>query len=138
MTFILIAALLLAVYIFSRMYNGSTIKDPIPAKETYNEVPESIPLFIKDWTLLDFTLKFGPQMQVGQGTRSNGETYHLCRFIKDDGSITRVYFFSQLGELTLAEIKARKNELYIGQMSSGKYYLHDKNVTAWETVDLGL
>lgn len=116
---------------------GSTI-EPEPAPQPIPTPPTDQSLFIQDWSLLDFALEFGPQMQVGQATNKNGETYHLCRFIKKDGSITRVYFFSQLGELTPAEITARKNELYVGLMSSGKYYLHDKNVKAWEIVELGI
>ena len=133
-TFILVAVLLSAAYFSLRKPKESPKEAPILSEESL----EHSSLFLRDWPLLDFALEFGPQMQVGQGTRSNGETYHLCRFIKEDGSITRVYFFSQLGELTPAKIQARKNELYVGQMSSGKYYLHDKNIKDWKTVDLGI
>lgn len=133
-TSVLVVALLSAAYFFLRKPKESPNEAPILSKES----SEPSSLFLRDWPLLDFVLEFGPQMQVGQGTRSTGETYRICRFIKEDGSITRVYFFSQLGELTPSEIQARKNELYVGQMSSGKYYLHDKNVKDWKTVDLGI
>lgn len=95
--------------------------------------PESSSLFINDYPLVEFVKLFGPKIQIGTHTK-NDKTYHDCRFINSKGMITKVSFFSQLGELTKEEIKNRKDELYVGQMKSGKYYIHDENVRPWEEV----
>ena len=97
--------------------------------------PESSGLFINDYPLVEFVKLFGSKMQIGTHTK-NGKAYRDCRFINSKGMITKVRFFSQLGELTKEEIKDRKDELYVGKMESGKYYLHDERVKPWETVDL--
>lgn len=92
-------------------------------------------VFEERWTLLDFARKYGPNMQVDTSTKVNGYRTS-CRFIKKDGTITYVRFFSQLGILTASDISKRKNELYIGKVSSGNFYLYAGNVKAWETVEL--
>lgn len=102
----------------------------------YDEVPPLDNVFEESWTLLDFARKYGPNMQVYTSTKANGYR-PFCRFIKKDGTITYVRFFSQLGILTASEISKRKNELYIGKVvSSGNFYLYAGNVKAWETVEL--
>lgn len=92
-------------------------------------------IFEESWTLLDFARKYGPNMQVDTSTKANGYR-PSCRFIKKDGTITYVRFFSQLGILTASEISKRKNELYIGKVYSGNFYLYSGNVKVWETVEL--
>lgn len=105
-------------------------------KESINSHKKSS-LFVEDYTLLDFVRKFGPKMQIGEHTY-NGKVFHTCRFIKSNGEITDVRFFSQLGELTKEQIRDRKAKLFVGKMKSGKYYLHDDNVEEWEEVDFNL
>ena len=92
-------------------------------------------IFIEDYTLLDFARNHG-NMSVGKFTNNQGKTYHKCLFTKEDGISTSVSFFSQLGELTPQEIKDRKYELFVGQMKSGKYYLHAKDINLWEDVNI--
>lgn len=110
------------------VFNRSSIvfKDEVLPKDT---------VFEESWTLLDFARMYGPNMQVDASTKANGYR-PSCRFIKKDGTITYVRFFSQLGILTASEISKRKNELYIGKVSSGNFYLHAGNVKTWETVEL--
>lgn len=92
-------------------------------------------LFPNKWTLMEFARNFG-HMQIGEFRNEYGIIYHKCSFTKEDGSIIYVSFFSQLGELTPEEVKNRKDELFVGQMESGKYYLYAKGVKAWEDVCL--
>lgn len=116
------------IYFVFKSKNRSSIvfKDEVLPKDT---------VFEESWTLLDFARMYGPNMQVDASTKANGYR-PSCRFIKKDGTITYVRFFSQLGILTASEISKRKNELYIGKVSSGNFYLHAGNVKAWETVEL--
>ncbi len=93
-------------------------------------------IFMKDWSLIDFTKEYGPKMQVGRFTKFNGKSYHKCIFTKDDGTQTFVRFFPQLGELTATEISNRKDELKVGLTVSKRFYLHSDNVEIWENVNL--
>lgn len=106
------------------------------SKELTNSHKKSS-LFVEDYTLLDFVREFGPKMQIGEHTY-NDKVFHTCRFIKPNGDITDVRFFSQLGELTKEQIRNRKDELFVGKMKSGRYYLHDENMKEWEEVDFSL
>ena len=109
-------------------------EDPSPQENKENK-----PLFIQTWTLLNFARECGPKMQVREYTNNlTGESFKLCVFIDNYGKETTIRFLSQLGELTPSEISARKNDLKVGRMSNGKYYLYDKNPSEWETIDLGL
>lgn len=96
--------------------------------------------FVKDWTLIDFRRKFGPRMQVGISTNSiTKEKFPNCRFLDESGKTsTYVGFYSQLGSLTAKEIKENKYNLFVGQNSKGKYYLHDNNITKYEVVNLNI
>lgn len=96
------------------------------------------PLFIQAWPLLDFAREYGPKMQVGMFYSKEGKPFHKIQFVDKNGKATPACFFSQLGELTPSEISARKDELKIGMMPNGKYYLHDGNIKEWEDIDLGL
>lgn len=94
-------------------------------------------LFIENWTLIDFARTYGPTMEVGTFTNSiTGEDFKICRFTDKDGKQTDVIFFSQLGELTPEEIAQKKNELKIGKMQNGKYYLHNGKIEMWQAVNL--
>lgn len=98
---------------------------------------ENNPLFLQDWTLIDFAKKFGPKMGIRTYTNNtSGEVFKVCIFCSPSGVETFVRFFSQLGELTPVEISQRKNELKVGRMSNGKYYLHDNNIKIWEDITL--
>ena len=94
------------------------------------------PLFVEDWPLLDFARANG-KMQVGDFiSKDTNEEFKACIFTKKDGSRIFVGFFSQLGELTPAEISRRKDELKVGLMSNGYYYLHDNNIKLWKDINL--
>ena len=95
-------------------------------------------LFIQTWSLLDFAKQYGPKMQVGIFHTKEGKSFRKIQFVDKNDKCTPACFFSQLKELTSSEISARKNELKIGKMSNGKYYLHDNNIREWEDIDLGL
>lgn len=100
------------------------------------EIPDQ-PLFIENWSLLDFARQYG-KMRVAKFTNSKTEEpFKICVFTKD-GSDTKVYFFSQLGVLTPTEISQRQRELQIGKTANGKLYLHNGNVRKWQDVDLDL
>lgn len=123
------------VYLVYRYYygNGDFIDEIMNAPE---EKTEENTLFYEDLDLISFSLEYGPKMQVGKLKNKDGKTFHICRFINEQGKETRVYFFSQLGELTPTEIEQKKQELYVGKMINGKYYLHGKDSVAWENVAL--
>lgn len=104
-------------------------------EEEINIMTDEDKLFLSKWTLLDFIKAFG-HMKIGEFKDEYGIVFHKCFCTKGDGTITEVSFFSQLGELTSQEIKDRKDELFIGQMDSGKYYLYSKGVKAWEDIIL--
>lgn len=93
------------------------------------------PVFIEDYTLLEFAKKFGHKMQIGEFTDSEGKIYHKCRFVNGNTE-TWVSFFSQMKELTALEIAQKKYELKVGKRPNGKYFLHDANVKPWQDVDL--
>lgn len=90
-------------------------------------------IFIKDWSLLSFAKTFGPKMQVGSFTEEiYNIIYRACVFTKSNGTKTYVYFFHELGELSPQEIKDRKNELYIGKVPNGDYFLYSKSNKGWK------
>lgn len=109
-----------------------------PIEYSEKESPEKeTPVFIEDYPLLEFAKKFGPKMQVGEFTDSEGKIFHKCRFINGNTE-TWISFFSQMGELTASEIAQKKHELKVGKRPNGKYFLHDANVKPWQDVDLTL
>ena len=66
------------------------------------------------------------------------EHFSSCVFIDPNEVITLVAFSSNLGELTPAEIAARKDDLQVVQLESGTYKLCKAGHDTWEDVDLGL
>lgn len=102
------------------------------------DIPVEDIVFIKDWPLLSFAKTFGPKMQVGSFTEEiYNIIYKACVFTKSDGTKTYVYFFHELGELSPQEIKDRKNELYIGKVPNGDYYLYSKDNKGWRVDNSG-
>lgn len=153
---LLVIIVLVIVFIYkNNHYNNTSISKPHPSTTptthtapttpttntppTKPTSPASLPssLFCENWQLLAFALKFGPTMQVGICHDSNDNPFHTIRFIKPDGTVTYVYFFSQLGVLSPSEISRRKHSLWIGRNENNRYYLYDE-VREWEEVNLGI
>ena len=77
----------------------------------------------QSWPLMEFARMKG-KMQVGTFTNnSTGEKYKSAVFTDREGNQCMVSFSKKLGELTPAEIVARKNELIVVQRESGMYEL---------------
>lgn len=95
------------------------------------------PLFVEDWTLLDFARIYG-KMQTGTFTNNvTEEVSKVCVFTKN-GNKTYVYFYPQLGELSPSEISQRKESLKVGKTAEGELYLHEGGDSLLEDVDLNL
>lgn len=106
---------------------------------------------IKDsWSLLAFAKTHG-RMQVTQPREftnsSTGEkfTAKSCAFTHPTATdekgrpvVCFVAFSRNLGELTPAEISARRDDLNVVQLENGNYRLCAKGASSWEDVDLGL
>lgn len=91
------------------------------------------------WSLVDFARSHGQMKVTGEMTNSQtGESFKSCAFVEPGGRVTMVGFSSNLGELTPAQIKARKNELQVVELESGNFKLCASGAGAWENVDLGL
>lgn len=91
---------------------------------------------INSYSLMSFAN--GKRMQVGNFTNSNdGSTFKSCIFTnKTTGDRQFVSFSSNLGELTPAEISARKHELQVVELDSGSFKLCKQGQEAWEDVAL--
>jgi len=87
-------------------------------------------------SLLAFAKTHG-KMQVGEFANSEtGETFKSCIFTDKEGTRCFVGFSSNLGELSPAEISARKNDLQVCELESGNYKLCNAGANAWQDVDL--
>lgn len=87
-------------------------------------------------SLLAFAREHG-KMQVGKfANKETGEAFKSCVFTQTDGTRCFVGFSSNLGELTPAEISARKNDLQVCELESGSYKLCSVGNNAWQDVDL--
>lgn len=81
---------------------------------------------LKGWTLLSFARIHG-RMQVGFFVdKKNGNLCRKCLFTNKDGIQTYVSFGLYLENITVEEIVASKNDLFVVQMESGRYLLHKK------------
>ena len=91
------------------------------------------------WSLLAFAKTHG-KMQVGEfANKETGETFKSCIFTNpEDNSRCFVAFSSKLGEMTPAEIAAKKDDLQIVELESGNYSLCNVGNNAWQDVELGL
>lgn len=89
------------------------------------------------WTLLAFARTHG-KMQVGTfANTQTGEEFRSCVFTDSAGERCFVSFSSNLGELTPAQISARKNELQVVELNSGNYKLCVQGEgNSWEDVEL--
>lgn len=84
------------------------------------------------WSLLEFAAAKG-KMQVGNFVnKDTGESFKSCIF----GGTCFVSFSSKLGELTPAQIAARKHELRVVELESGNYKLCEQGESTWEDVEL--
>ena len=91
------------------------------------------------WSLLAFAKSHG-RMQVGEfANKETGETFKSCIFTNpEDNSRCFVAFSSRLGEMTPAEIAAKKDDLQVVELESGNYSLCNVGANAWQDVELGL
>ena len=88
------------------------------------------------WSLLAFARMKG-KMQVGSFVnKETGDSFKSCIFTDADDNRCFVAFSSKLGELTPAEIVARKNELQVVELTSGNYSLCRQGENSWEDVAL--
>ena len=80
------------------------------------------------------------KMQVGDFVnKETGEAFKSCIFTNpEDNSRCFVAFSSKMGELSPAEIAARKDELQVVELESGNYSLCTIGANAWQDVELGL
>lgn len=80
----------------------------------------------KGWPLLSFARTHG-RMQVGFFVdKKTGNFVRKCLFTNKDGVQTYVSFGLYLENITVEEIVAFKNDLFVVQMESGRYLLHKK------------
>lgn len=90
------------------------------------------------WSLISFAKTHGRMKVAPFVNRETGECFKSCAFIDSDKVVTLVAFSSNLGELTPAEIAARKDDLQVVQLENGTYKLCKAGHDTWEDVDLGL
>ena len=95
------------------------------------------------WSLLAFARMKGTPHPNTSVNRETGETFNNLVFIDKDKSRTVVAFSSKLGELSPAEIKARKDELQVVKLNptedgkEGGYLLCKAgNLNIGEAIDL--
>lgn len=100
---------------------------------------------VNSWSLMAFARSHG-RMKVVPCTVKNvedrkGEQFKSCIFENpnDHNDVTWVNFSKNLGELSPAEIAARKDELQVVELGSGSFSLCKAGaLTNAEEVDLGL
>lgn len=91
------------------------------------------------WSLVEFARANGTLKVANFVNKEDGEEFKSCAFVGNNGKVNcLVGFSSNLGELTPAQIKARKDELQVVELNSGNYKLCASGADQWETVDLGL
>ncbi len=86
--------------------------------------------------LAEFIEIHGPILGLKAHINKEGILYHTCEVKNTKGKTISINFSDSLGELTASELKARRNELFVGKMNNGKYYLYDSNFKDWEEVTL--
>lgn len=80
----------------------------------------------KVWSLLSFAIIYG-RMQVGFFVdKKTGNLCRKCLFTNKEGIQTYVSFGVYLENITVEEIVASKDDLFVVQMESGRYLLHKK------------
>ena len=99
---------------------------------------------VDSWSLMAFAMSHGKMYVKECAVRNDeerlGEIFKMCFFENPNtGKITWVRFSRNLGELTPAEIAARKDSLQVVKLVDGKFSLCKKGlITNAEEVDLGL
>ena len=92
------------------------------------------------WSLVEFKKIYGQKklkMTPVYINEDSGDEFRSLAFINNDDKITLVGFSSNLGQLTSAEVIAKKDELRVVQLESGKYKLcKGNNTDEWETIEL--
>lgn len=90
----------------------------------------------ESWPLVDFIKAHGKMSVVPFVRQETGEAFKSCKFAgKGEVGMCFASFAEKLGELTPAEIVARRNELQINKMKvSGKYVLSKKGSFEGEEV----
>ena len=94
---------------------------------------------IKDsWSLLEFARMKGAPKRAQLTNTTTGENFAALMFPTKQGDrdFTMVAFSSNLGELSAADIAARKEELQVVLLESDNYYLCVKGSGAWEDINL--
>ena len=91
------------------------------------------------WSLISFAKAHGKMQVGGFVNKETGESFKSCIFTNpEDNSRCFVAFSSRLGELTPAEISARKDSLQVVELESGNYSLCNQGTNAWEDVELSI
>lgn len=114
-----------------QIVNNSISKTKITPKEEKATPKEKIKpedfILINEYPLVSFVRNNGGKLQIGQCTdASTGHTYKTCMVSNNENRIY-IKFHPNLGELTSEEISKRKNDLFVGQMKSSKFYLYANN-----------
>lgn len=94
---------------------------------------------IKDsWSFMDFARKMGQPKRALLANKDTGEEFAALMFPTKQGDrdFTMVAFSSNLGELSVQEIVAKKDELQVVLLESGNYYLCSRGNGAWEDINL--
>lgn len=96
---------------------------------------------VNSWNLIAFARMKG-KMQVGQFKNDEGTEFKSCIFTDNDGNRTFVRFSQNLGEMTPAEIVAKKTDLQVvermGDDGKTRFILSNTGQNNWQDVDLGL
>lgn len=104
---------------------SKTIIIPKEEKGVLNKkiTPENF-ILIKGYPLVSFVKNNGGKLQIGQCTDTNtGHTYKAC-IVSNNKNRIYIKFHPKLGELTSEEISKRKDDLFVGQLKSNKFYLY--------------
>lgn len=96
---------------------------------------------VNSWNLIAFARMKG-KMQVGQFKNEEGTEFKSCIFTDNNGNRTFVRFSQNLGEMTPAEIVAKKTDLQVvermGDDGKTHFILSNTGQNNWQDVDLGL
>lgn len=105
---------------------------------------------VNSWSLVAFARAHGAMKVMPSSTHVNTKTGEeftsaSCAFVhpteKDEqgrNKVCFVAFSSNLGELSPAEIAARRDELQVAELQSGSYILCQQGSASWADVDLGI
>ena len=93
---------------------------------------------VNSWSLVSFA-KMKGKMKITSFTNSKtNEQFKSCAFVDDENNVTLCAFSSNLGELTISQIVAQKDDLQVVLLASGTYKLCKLGENSWKNVDLGI